>query len=353
MTDEIVETESTALEAVRRLTKDLVEAAKAMTVREIRYLVDGYYQLQDFRKATSNQVRACTEAGEPAALLSWMTAQSETLEGQIRRAMNKWTDERVVGRWFKSIIGVGPVISAGLMAHIDIAKAPTVGHIWSFFGLNPNVSWIGKEGAEKAVAEVVPHGPVSMADLVAISARVGRKMENILAFLKSEHDDGKVEEPIPRKEVVSVLAKRPWNAGGKVLAWKLSGSFVMTMGHKDSFYGSLYVQRKEYETKRDQSGGNAPCAEATLASKKFRDKETRETYEGGHLPDGRLDLRARRWVAKLALSHLHEVMFFDKYGKLPPKPYVLTLAGHAHRVGPPNSELVPGLVEAQRAAGLA
>ena len=44
-------------------------------------------------------------------------------------------------RWARSIYGIWPVLAAGLLAHIDIEQAPTVGHIWSFAGLDPTKKW--------------------------------------------------------------------------------------------------------------------------------------------------------------------------------------------------------------------
>jgi len=36
-----------------------------------------------------------------------------------------------------------------------------------------------------------------------------------------------------------------------------------------------------------------------------------------------------------------------RYNELPPKPYVIAHLNHSHHWGPPNSDLIPGLVEAQ------
>ena len=42
----------------------------------------------------------------------------------------------------RSIVGIGPVITAGFLAHIDIAKAPTVGHVpGGSADLDPTVKW--------------------------------------------------------------------------------------------------------------------------------------------------------------------------------------------------------------------
>ena len=47
----------------------------------------------------------------------------------------------MIGPWAMATIGVGPVICAGVIARIDIHRAPTVGHIWRFAGLDPTQKW--------------------------------------------------------------------------------------------------------------------------------------------------------------------------------------------------------------------
>ena len=58
-------------------------------------------------------------------------------EISIKKALDVFSDTKPEGLWAKSVVGIGPVLAAGLMAHIDIEHCPTVGHIWSFAGLNP------------------------------------------------------------------------------------------------------------------------------------------------------------------------------------------------------------------------
>jgi hypothetical protein len=111
-----------SLEPIARLTKDLAIAAATLSPREARYLVDAYYVMQRNRITSSNQVRSLSEDEEPHSVLSWMFAQDEALENQIRRALDKWTDSQHMGRWAKAITGIGPVISAGLLAHVEWKK---------------------------------------------------------------------------------------------------------------------------------------------------------------------------------------------------------------------------------------
>ena len=129
------------LEPILKLSKDLREAARLMSRAEVRYLVDSYYMMQQNRIRFANQNRALVEQQEPSSLIPWLTEQSERFEKEIRKALQPWAEEQPVGLWCLSICGIGPVITAGLLAHIDIEKANTAGKIWRFAGLDPTSKW--------------------------------------------------------------------------------------------------------------------------------------------------------------------------------------------------------------------
>lgn len=260
--------------AVARLTKDMKEAARYLSDDEARYLVDYYYIAQEDRKRSFNQDRALGEANEPSEVVSWLAAQSSTLEGQIKRALDAYTESHKMGSWMRGVVGIGPVIAAGFLAHIDIERAPTVGHIWRFAGLDPTVKW----------------------------------------------EKGK---------------KRPWNAKLKTLCWKAGQSFMKFSGREDCYYGRIYRERKAYEIERNDSGANAGLAEA-LVSKVGKTTEAHKHLTVGKLPPGQIDARARRYAVKLFLSHLHGEWYRRHFGTEPPLPYPIAHLGHAHMRLPPH-----------------
>lgn len=168
--------------------------------------------------------------------------------------------------------GIGPVLAAGLLAHLDITRAPTAASCRSFAGLNPTVKW------EKG-------------------------------------------------------QRRPWNATLKTLCWRVGDSFVKVSNRDDATYGQAYRQRKLQEVERSEGGLFADQATISLERPKLSTLQ-HAAYDAGKLPAGRLDLRARRWAVKLFLAHLHAVMFEDTYGTPPPMPYVIEQLGHVHYLGP-------------------
>lgn len=265
------------IESVHKLTKDLKQAAVTMSHAEARYLVDAYYQMQDNRLRSNNQIRSLTDTPEPHETLAWLAENAALLERQVKSALGVYASSHAAGAWAQSIVGIGPVLSAGLLAHIDITKAPTVGHIWRFAGLDPTLSWEKGE-------------------------------------------------------------KRPWNAALKTLCWKIGESFVKVSGHDEDVYGHLYAERKRFELAQSEAGAHAEQAAAKL--KKFKigkDTDARKAYEAGRLPPAHLHARAKRWAVKLFLAHYQAVAYFAHYQTPAPKPYILTVAGgHAHEIQVPH-----------------
>lgn len=354
------------MEPIKRLSKDLKNAAKLLSRQEARYLVDSYYQLQDVRKATNNQVRGMEKKTpgqegqplEPCDVLKWFEDNSEGLENQIKRALEAFALNHREGRWAFSITGIGPVIAAGLLAHIDIDEAPTVGHIWRFGGVDPTLVWNKGE-------------------------------------------------------------KRPFNASLKVLFWKIGQSFLKNSGREDCVYGKLLLERWAFEKANNVAGTLSGQATAKLEKFNIRkateaygwyagqyslaiakrfvernidffekkisidpktgkekivsgprqipkqseiagwydlppDKQERlqkgmtlAGYEWGNypgdepgtpmLPPAHVLQRACRYATKLFLAHFQHVSWETKHGVPPVKPYVLDhIPGHIHFIKPPN-----------------
>lgn len=265
------------LEAITRANRDVISAAKTLNIGEVRYMVDSYYQLQDYRKAANSQARSIDQDADTGPTghqtLDWLGDQMSAMEDQIKRALDAFSAAHMTAPWLRNVYGVGPVIAAGLIAHIDIEVCPTVGHIWRFAGLDPTRQW------------------------------------------------GKGE-------------KRPWNAELKTLCWKIGQSFMKFSGRPECYYGGVYRTRKECEQARNEAGGNTAAAAAVLERKPTHAQ--RAIYAEGKLPPAQIDARARRYAVKLFLSHLHEVWYTAHFGKAPPLPYPVAILGHAHITPPPQ-----------------
>lgn len=260
-------------EMLLKLRRDLRAAAKTLTKDQARYLVDYYYQMQDQRIRAANQVRT---SEEPNELINFFGENTRRLESNIKSAMGVYAQTFEVGKWSQGVKGIGPVLSAGLIAHIDMEKATTVGKIWRFAGLDATVKW--KKGE-----------------------------------------------------------KRPWNARLKTLCWKIGECFVKVSGHDDAYYGQLYKERKAREVKRNEAGEFADQAEQKLKDFKIgKDTDAYKAYSQGFLPPAHLHARATRATVKIFLAHWHEVAFFEHYKERAPKPYVIEHMGHANYLECPS-----------------
>lgn len=326
---------------IGRLTKEMKAQAATMGPDEARYLVDSYYQMQDDRKRSANQCRAGNQGVDdpPMAIVEWLAGHTAGLEHRIAGLLNAWAGAQAVGQWAMSIKGIGPIIAAGLLCHIDITKAPTAGHIWRFAGLDPTVQWLGKEGAAKLVYETLGRksGPLEAGDIDAVAIATNRRARNIDALLHQPGKDGKYP-PQTVAQLVAVMARKPWNGGLKTLCWKTGECFVKVSGYEDDVYGHLYQERKAIETRRNEDGEYAQQAADKLARFNIgKDTDAYKAYSVGKLPPAHIHSRAKRWAVKLFLAHYHHVAYVVEYGTPPPKPYVLSRdERHTHYLAPPH-----------------
>jgi hypothetical protein len=136
-------------EAIVKLSKDMKTASSTMTRNESRYLISQYLTMQNNRKAADQKAGKMEERakGEPHAVLNWISDNAYALEKQILGALKCFAESQPMGKWAMAIDGIGPVVAAGLLAHIDIEKCPTVGHIWAFMGYDPSKEW--KKGEKR------------------------------------------------------------------------------------------------------------------------------------------------------------------------------------------------------------
>lgn len=122
----------------------------------IRYLVDTYYQIQKLRKVRDNQLRAVMQGkdGEGFETSMFIATEIRNIENSIKSMIDYYTDLIPVCYWAKSNLGIGPIISAGLYARLDISKATSAGSFWSYCGLNDNKTpWLGVEKAKAVIKE--------------------------------------------------------------------------------------------------------------------------------------------------------------------------------------------------------
>lgn len=265
----------------RNFSKDVRSLHVNFDRKSVKELVSIYYRVQNDRIAIAAQARELKEAGSPYELAEHLSNQLHYMESSLVKPFENFAKTFKVGRWALSQYGIGPVITAGLISNIDINIAHTAGSVWRYAGMDPTLSW------EKG-------------------------------------------------------QKRPWNAELKVLTWKIGQSFMKFSGRDQCFYGKLYLKDKARRKTINESGGYAEKAKHILATKNYRQNATKQKLEQGLLSDGHIDAQARRFAAKIFLSHFHTVWYEDHHALLQgtpvraPRPYAIEHGGHAHMIDVPN-----------------
>lgn len=262
---------------VARLRKDEMAAVEKLGPRDIRFLVRLYYQEQDRRIESAARVRESIKAGEPNELITWYLTQAETLEKQVHRILSAYARYDPLGRRMLNVPGIGPVITSGILAHIDWRRVKYPGSIERFAGLDPTVKWAKGQ-------------------------------------------------------------TRPWNADLKVLFWKASRSWNYMLNNDKSFYSKLFVLKQEELMAKNERHGFAEDALRILSEKNWgKDTEARKAYEAGQLPKAHINARAWRHVIKIFINHLWQTKYkMDNGGKEPPTPYAIERLGHLDYVAPPE-----------------
>lgn len=379
---------------VRLLRRDLAEMAKGLGPHEIRFLVDYYYQQQENRKGAANQMRSAQEHGEAHAMVRWLADLELGLENQIKTVLDEWTmrhDPIGISRWARSNVGIGPVIAAGLAAHIDIEKTQSISKLWRFAGQDPTHQWHGTAAGRDLVraafevegepgaavwwlAEATHRHPTRLwaeldvdlptrdsaiqvvADLAGVSTNEVRddlfaqrplEVDNAINFACEElgieardvYTTLYAGQKLDRNKLVALLARRPWNARLKVLCWKAGESFVKFSNHPGCFYGHIYAARKAEEIERNLRGEFAEQAREVLDRKRIgEDTEARKAYQEGRLPAAHIHARAKRYTVKVFLSHYWLVLYQLTHGQPAPRPWILQHGGpeHEHEIPIPN-----------------
>lgn len=297
------------------ISREIRNTARNLTDEEARFLTDAYYQVQDFRIAASHQIRSIRRNHDKGDVqvpfLDWSLDAFEYIENTLKSGLDRYSDAHLIGRWQKSIAGVGPVIAAGFMGHLGGRERKTVGEIWAFAGLDPTRTW-GK----------------------------GQKI--------------------------------PWNRSLKTLCWKLGESFVKQQNRENDIYGHIYAQRKLREWRMNLAGDYADQAIARVGDKRWeasgKNLQARLWWRGHYVPKepftfehfaagSQLDLvedvgegngqpmlppiaiqeRSKRVAVKIFLSHWFHVWYEIEHGRPPDHhPYAIDILGHSGYMPPPN-----------------
>ena len=297
------ELEAFTPEAWRALRRDIRSGAVILADRAAQWVLGVYYDLQQFRISAGNRNWASEERGLPAEFMRLLRGDLLRLETSIKGILDAYAQSTPWGRWATSLPGFGPIIGAGLSAFVDPEKFSTVGKVWKFFGLVPGLQW-GK-GQKR---------PFSL-------------RAKVLAFHIAESIIRQPKSPY-----------RPLFDQRKALEWQrnLAGELADQARARLEARGAGDVQRHWYQGRVDPE-----WARQVLQSGRQFPQEPQLLPEGQQgipmLPPGHIHARARRWVAKLVLSHFWEIRYWYTRGERAPLPWVIAHGGHVDYLPPPNA----------------
>ncbi len=279
---------------VRYRTLDREKLEKLSVLKQ---LVASYYGVQKERIAMGNRITMLIkEYGETENIKKLMDVykESEVIEKTILKHIRPILREfPIYTEWLKYVMGIGEVLSAGLIAGIKTPERfENISKLWKYCGLH------------------VVNG----------------------------------EAPSRRKG-----AKVDWSPFMQTLCWKIGESFVKTRG----FYRQMYDIFKKDEERKSEEGivreidkcigyvprdeevieivGNTPLTKAKI--EKLKKKGFKELRVG--LTRAHVHARAKRKTVKLFIAHLW-IKWRQLEGLPITKPYANVILGHSEFIEPPE-----------------
>lgn len=185
--------------------------------------------------------------------------------------------------------------------------------------------------------------PTFVGDVIYIKAAVEttRNVTNIrtgvITTILSQYNtkSKEIKYSVPTSEdLISYLSKPPYNLELKKVMYQIGDLFIRNR-NRGSMYGNIYYQRYLQETEMNSRFAYREQAKQLLEMKDWSaHKDIYDILTQGKLTDAHLKVRARRYAVKLFISHVHEAMYYDKYHKKPPMPYIIDIGGHHDYIAP-------------------
>lgn len=315
---------------------------------QIRIIIDAYYRAQANRITLENQIRAMDQGfdqkdDEQLPAMKWMLLNSKNTENQMKKLIEAYASENPVCRWAMATKGIGAIFAALLYDSIDMDVCNHANQFLNYVGLNDNnIPWLGTDKATKIVNEAYTKfnldGKDKVTDqvLIEICEKTGRKYTSIVRGYKG-HQERSQTKINDKTALIKFLAKPPYNKRMKSVVYLIGESFCKQSGKDDSLYGRLYKERKAYETMRNNNLEYREQAERMLREKNYaKNTPTYKCLSQGMLSPGHINQRAKRWTAKIFITHFFEACWKEKYGETKPVPVVYPIAfmGHTDYIEP-------------------
>lgn len=307
---------------VRLDRKMIIANASSHDPDSVRNIYTSYTRIQKLRIMTNNQVKALQKYDRPSEILAWHLNNIHALEEEAARALKGFASKDVLAQWPAMVTGIGPVLTSGILGNFDMRRLTYVNDIWSRAGLDPNVTWYSSALVSKHLPEYR-----KLLEKYKRSSSVNFDNElfsEVVEFWSQMLDNANDYDVALRlrnvdlfdvTEVKNKLVVLPWNRALKRILWLVATSFVMNKSKDSCYYGHLYIVRKNLETYKNNNGEFSGLADKILQSKNITSKEYKETLKDGRLSASHIEMRVRRYVNKIFLSHFAVVSHYLLWGK--------------------------------------
>jgi hypothetical protein len=232
--------------------------------KEAQYLLDMYLFMLKRRVAIASKISRC---GIESRALGFLLDQIKAREGHARVLLDIYSDNHPVGAKMKEVKGIGPVIAAGLLAHVNMDRATTYGKILAYGGFNPNMVW----------------------------------------------NKGELRPFCAEFRSILIHAKRV---------------FQFLSGNPTSYFGMHFKRYKNLIIAQNENGGMKEAAAAKLAKFNYRhETKAYQCYIEGKLPPAHITQLAGTKTLKLFIGCLHKY-WSEHLGRSAPLPYAVEHMGH-------------------------
>ena len=340
MTEKKEESKAEKIEReLRELTDKLtgkLTAEEALDIKRqlVKLYTTSMYDIQELRKAVENRIGGFERRGGEAhkAMAAEMRAlianSLNRLEMEMERRVAKAVEDMPIMAWLRKVNGIGPRYSGSLAAIvIDIARFRTISALWAYCGMHVipvcsecgKIAYFGSERIRFNMKQATRRWRIyttSKKYEEAVKKGTAKDEEDFKSewmektdLKLCQHTEGEflIENVAPQRKYFAGLLL-DHNPFAKSTAWKIAGQFV----RQGKFYRDIYALQKARYEERDK----------------------------GKISDGQLDLRARRAMIKLFLSHLWE-MWRKSEGLPAGKPWLMAQRGmdfRTHKYIPPPYE---------------
>lgn len=353
-----------------KLTKEELAEAKTFTRMQALALVRLYESVQKLRVGQGNRGSAeKREVKVTGPIESHITERLKEelykVEQQAARGMAAYTKAQPLGQWMMRILGMGPTLACVFLAEFDFHHCCCV----KYKGLDydkvpkhncpgvlypgPFISFAGQRDPrdyahwEKGVRRPYNAFLKRTCHLLgksfmkqSVNMKLHRMTDKQLFEHYEEEEKNKKGKKLNRAEILAKIKS-------KRILWPKK---LANLENENALYVRLYMDRKEFEIRQNDSGALEKQAREMLANALAKGHKLspgqKLWWSQGKMQPGGLDLRAMRYAVRKFLQHFHHVGRVIHFGEAPPPPYSQVHLGHSEYLAPPcweDSEALTGV----------